>query len=448
MTQAPGIGDDARGAPKDDLITALSVLWRIPHPGPDNLFTSPAFKALMAASGRTHTTFGLPSALHNILRSVGAPFALPHDHAHRAGSPEQAAAAIREELARTSTRRRYLCPLDLADKLPELQFGSAWVMDLKVEELARLLDTVRLARFYPDHAIDLHRLARFSWLIVEETVSVDSRPEVRASPFMFEDLGRDFGAIDPHKGHFPQPVSDALFFLLLGAWEDWANYAELNWRGFQIPWVYVVDEDLSIRPQAPPDPDTLSWEPWIVDDPFEGEIELERPVVFPLDHAAAEELPRLDETSWHAVRAARQTPLFATPVAHFLVQAFHVDGVDELLAHISTIEAGLGLQADFQVRRTDRFPAVRGTKRVERRIAGLLKDETAASHFNTLFDLRSKFVHGRAGLGLISSELRVDARRLARRVSAALIERAVKDQRPRDEILAGLLADGVAMQVP
>jgi len=77
----------------DDLIHSLNALWHIPHPGPDNLFASSAFKAVATGCGRTATTIGFPSALHNILRSVGAPFALPRSQAHLAGFPEQAAAA-------------------------------------------------------------------------------------------------------------------------------------------------------------------------------------------------------------------------------------------------------------------------------------------------------------------------------------------------------------------
>ncbi|WP_197273919.1 hypothetical protein [Citromicrobium sp. WPS32] len=446
MTEVPGSGDAASGAPTDSLSAALAALWRIPHPGPDNLFATRDFKAVAAACGRTSTTIGFSSALHNILRSVGAPFALPPDHAHLVGTTEQAATAITHAFKQTSTLRRHLCPLDLADSLPPLRFGPGRVVDLTAEELGALLDAPRLARFYPGHALDLRRLAQFTWLVVEETVPVDPRPEARALPFMFENWNRDFGAIDPHQGHFARPVADALFFLLTGAWEDWADHAEINWRGFQVPWVYTFDDDLSVRPQAPPDPDSLSWEPWIIDDEFEGQIELERPSILSLHEVAAEELSRLDASRWQSVLKARRMPLFSTPVAHFLVQAFHVDGIDELLAHISTIEAALGLQADFMVRKTDPFPTVRGTKRVERRLTALLDDTQAAGQFNVLFDLRSKFVHGRAGLGLITSQQRIMARKLARRTSAALVERALQDQRPREQILADLLADGMAMQ--
>jgi len=48
----------------DDLTAALVTLWRVPHPGPVNPFTSPAFKEAAAACVRLPTTIGqtLPSA--------------------------------------------------------------------------------------------------------------------------------------------------------------------------------------------------------------------------------------------------------------------------------------------------------------------------------------------------------------------------------------------------
>lgn len=88
-----------------------------------------------------------------------------------------------------------------------------------------------------------------------------------------------------------------------------------------------------------------------------------------------------------------------------------------------------------------------GRERVQARIAALLNEKDAATRFKTLFDLRSQFVHGRAGVGCIGSDQRVEARRLARRVSAALVDRASRDPRPREEILAELLVAGMAMRM-
>ena len=47
---------------------------------------------------------------------------------------------------------------------------------------------------------------------------------------------------------------------------------------------------------------------------------------------------------------AEQSVLFEAPIAHFLLRTFLAEGVDEFLAHITTIEVFLGLQGDYHKR--------------------------------------------------------------------------------------------------
>ncbi|MDA9508439.1 hypothetical protein XI09_28125 [Bradyrhizobium sp. CCBAU 11386] len=54
------------------------------------------------------------------------------------------------------------------------------------------------------------------------------------------------------------------------------------------------------------------------------------------------------------------------------------------------------------------------------RVAGLLDDRNAAMEYETLFNIRSAFVHGRT-MGAISTEQRILARSLARRVVWQLV---------------------------
>ena len=61
-----------------------------------------------------------------------------------------------------------------------------------------------------------------------------------------------------------------------------------------------------------------------------------------------------------------------------------------------------------------------------------------------MFDLRSTFVHGRGGLAAVSTVQRVAARRLARRVAAALTDLGAVSARSRDAVLATLLVEGRA----
>jgi hypothetical protein len=335
-------------AADQQLLDALATLWRIPQPGPDNLLSAPAFIALSELCDHRYGHGKAPFALSNALRSLGLPCRLPLDKSGLVVGVSAVAAALDAAYTRVTTVRRHICPLDLADDLPPITFGGARVAQFTAEELEKLFDAPRLARNFPALPLESKRLAQFHWLVVEEQVGIDPRPEARATPFMFLDMGRDFGEIEPHLGRFPPPVESVLFFLLLAWWEEWSTMPEVDWRGFRVPWIYTSDEDLFVRPARPPNPDSLTLEPWRVEDHWGEEIELERPSTLPLDDIAEAELQLFTDTAWTEFQAARTTPLFEPPVVHFLVRAFLADGVDEVMAHMTAIEAALGLESDHK----------------------------------------------------------------------------------------------------
>jgi hypothetical protein len=340
-----------------------------------------------------------------------------------------------------------MCPLDLADTLPPLTFGGSRLGAFSAPEIASMFDTPRLARNFPTRPLESERLAQFQWLVVEEEIAVDARPEARAVPGLFMDMGRDLGEIEPHLGRFPPVVEAALFFLLLAPWEEWSTMPEADWRGFRVPGIYTVDEDLFVRPDPPPSPDSLTLEPWIVQDRWGKEIELERPSRLPLDNAMEAGLARFTDAAWKKLGAAEATSLFETPTVHFLVRAFLADGMDEVMAHMTSIEAALGLEMDHKARlrpKPDRHKGVSASDRVAARIAALLDDPPSVGAYKELFELRSNFVHGRARMQKVSTPLQVRARHLARRVARALVDVAVSQPtRPRNDVMADLLDTGV-----
>src|SRR3546814_2948679 len=112
---------------------------------------------------------------------------------------------------------------------------------------------------------------------------------------------------------------------------------EVDWRGFRLPWIYTVDDDLFIRPAPPPSADSLSLEHWIVEDNWGEEIELERPTALPLDDEAQVDLARFNNGAWAQLQAARATRLIETPAEHTLVPAFLAAGMAEVLAHTTAI---------------------------------------------------------------------------------------------------------------
>lgn len=428
------------------MIAAVEAVWRLPRPGPDNLLASPTFITLselcQAEYGGGKPVFALSTAL----RSLGLPCNLPANKAELSLDPESAANAIDDAYRRRTTLRRHLCPLDLADEMPMLSFGNARVADFSAEDLTRLFNAPRLARNFPNQPFEAKRLAQFRWLVVEEEITLDPRPEARAAPFMFMTFDQDFGEIDPHLGRFPPVVERALFFLLLAPWERWSTMQDVDWRGFRLPWIYTVDDDLFIRPAPPPSADSLTLEPWIVQGDWGEDIELERPTVLPLDDEAASGLALFTDGAWKDLEAARATDLFETPIAHFLVRAFLADGMDEVMAHMTAIEAAVGLEMDHKKwlrPKPDPHKVVSSaTARVAARVAAVLNDRGSVQAYKDLFELRSTFVHGRAGLQKVSTEQRVIARGLARGVARGLVDLALSRPRPRTDVLSDLLARG------
>lgn len=428
------------------LVAALERLWRLHRPGPDNLLAAPAFLALndlcRARFGGGDAKFALSTAL----RSLGLPCNLPAEQAALTLSPSAAAEALEAAFLQKTVERCYLCPLDLADDLPTLGFGRTRVMQVPAADLAILFDAPRLARNFPKRPLDSKRLAQFHWLIVEDEIALDSRAEARAFPWLFKDIGRDLGEIDPHLGKYPAAVESALAFLLLAPWEQWSTMLEVDWRGFRVPWIYTISDDLFVRPNSPPSADDLTLEPWIVQDSWGEDVELERPTTIPLDDAATAGLAKLEESAWHKFVHACGSALFETPIIHFVVRAFLADGMDEVMAHMTAIEAGVGLETDYQRRsKTDPHKALGATQRVMARIAALLNDAQAARDYKDLFEMRSGYVHGRGGLSKVSTLDQVRARSLARRVASALVDLAARPARPRQVIMNELLDNGAPM---
>ena len=435
---------------------ALAELWRL-EPGmyvsPANIYDirrHPAFRRLREVCRDDYPDSGKHGpdhALVEALRSLGIPAGLPAGHAHLALPVDEAAEMLDATLRATEFRRFHLAPLDIALKnLPLLSFGPAKVRCPDRSELQDYFDLPRLKRYFGhDHEFGIDELSQFPWLIVEESSDIDRAPEARGGVFSSicnadgtvrrKDLEESLGRIEPHMSRFPTAFEDALFFLLLLPWEDWTT-RYFPWRGFKVPWVHSVDNDIFSPPKLPPSPDSLIWDEIYGLDEYGSDEWLGRS---PLQHSYLDDNKVSDLVSsasdhrWSLVQEARKSKLFETPVAHFLVRAFEADGIDEFLAHITTIEAALGHIKDA------RSGGIK--KNIGKRTGRLLNDPRCGEKFAELFETRCEFVHGRSGVKDISSEDRRAARNLARRVTNALIERAdCTKAESREEVLNRLLA--------
>jgi len=285
------------------------------------------------------------------------------------------------------------------------------------------------------------------WLVLEEEVAIDPRPEARAIPIFFQRMDQDFGAFDPLARRYPELVEEAVFCLLLAPWEAWGTMTPVDWRGFHLPWVYTVDTDLAIQPAAPPDAASLTFEPTIYHGQDGEDIEDEQPSVLQLDGDDLQGLAEGLAEAWRKLETARITDLFQTPIEHFMVRAHASTGIDELLAHMTVLEAALGEEADHDRKlRPKPQRNLSATERMARKVAGLLNDPAAAQAYRDLFRIRSLFVHGRAGLTTISTDQKIMARRLARRVANALLDCASSSPPTRSVLLTQLLAHHLPCQ--
>ncbi|WP_336072142.1 hypothetical protein [Nitratireductor rhodophyticola] len=438
--------------PTDDILHGLEQLARAVSTDVNHLQNQPAFLRFveLCQAQYPHIRSGsmLRFSLASALRQVGLACLVGGQGSGLAASPIEIAFRLDKAINSTTSRRLHLCPLDLASDLPTISFGPNQVRRFSAVELDELFDVQVLHRVNIDWSLDSARFSQFNWLVVEEQVAHDDNgPEGRRLPGLFVNLGQDFGRIEPYHTGLPSAVEAALFGLLTIPWERIGGLREMEWRGFGVPWVYTLDSDVFARRAPPPSPDSLSWEPaGYIDDSGE-EYEYERPITYPLDGGSNDEIAWLNDSAWSDIVAARGTTLFARPVAHFFVRGFRSDGIDEFLAHISTIEAALGLPLDYDPRARRKIAGKNpgATCRVTLRISGLLKDGSFGKTYSKLYGLRSSFLHGKT-MADISGDDRRSARALAREVVCALI--GIASANPlvnREQLLDRLLDSGIQL---
>jgi hypothetical protein len=412
-----------RFATPPDLTEALRRASSI-SPDASDLFRHPAFIALRETCDRLypepqkfgHQDFALSHALDRL------------DVRGQHGSLDEASARavafrLHEAFTATTARRVHLVPLDIADNFPPVHFGPNESRKFTADELSELLAPLgpKGQRF------DAKRFSEFPWLVVHEQIDFTETPRQRGSPWWNMRLDRDFAAIDPHKKRFPPVVENALFCMLLAPWEEWNAHSDINWRSFEAPWVLTIDHDLFTMPPRIPSPDTLSWEPDIFLNEDGETIELEKPATYQTHDQMTDVVAWLTDERWELVSAALRSPLFETPISHFLLSAFMGDGIDEFMGHLTALEASLG-----------RFEDNGREKVMKARIEALLENPTAALTYGRLFRLRSKFVHGRV-MEEISGADRTSARSLARSVAEGLVqEAATSNATDRATYLEGL----------
>lgn len=314
---------------------------------------------------------------------------------------------------RRKIERTYLAPIEYVSFHKEnIDLGSFQIQLLSVEQIDLLFQNDINRVFFESAVAEARRLEDYWFLRIAEPVSISDPldaplpgPEVtlRYTPF-------------------PESLERVLQQLALFYWPSW--FLELDddddpgkgWFQINVPFVLIIDDDLLSAPRSMPNLSSLDTEPHII--AVGGkDIEIERPasgidmaISTPTGCLGAWFEEFMTETGCllEKVRPHFSSWPFLERALQFLSKAFLSDGPEQLLWHLTTLEALFGQSgAGVSERLARRIGAVLGADTTEQ--------ESIRKQFKNLYDFRSELVHGKAVTKIMFRRNLREARELARR---------------------------------
>lgn len=293
-------------------------------------------------------------------------------------------------------------------------FGSYRITRHSTSELDQLLSNRSREAFYPWAAVDTALLSDY-WLI-----SSSVEEQVRGIGHIPVDLS-NLHRVELRYTRLPAPIERALDTFCLFEWQadmfasvvgrggKAGEKGFMGWEGPKIPFVLRLTDNLLEPPSPSPDTSVLCQEAFF---DHEGEYLGDRPCVythFSGDEAAAfgeyilsaqalMDFARPREDCWPFLRVALGN----------LKKAFFTQGLEQLLWHITALEALLGEKGEGV------------TERLARRIALILagtdrQRKEIRKEFKALYAFRSNLVHGNTFENETYRSHLYTARELARR---------------------------------
>ena len=297
---------------------------------------------------------------------------------------------------RRHVQTTYLAPLEFV-KFPkrELKFSGFEIRRFNSKELDKFVGNEVNRVFYPHAFLDKDTLDALQeyWFIVVKT---DEEPRRLGLLTISKE---DMGWLSPKYTDFPPAIERVLARLVLFDWvgdpQNPSTYSGQDGSpfGFNIPFVIRVDDNDLKSPRSPPDCSKLVTTPWI-DPDTKDEVGYGIPIViFDLNEsrvAAFEQcIQRADECLRHLRLETEDThwPFLKVAIGN-LVKAFFTEELEQLLWHITALEALLGERGpSLTASLAKRSAAILGATEKERK--------EWKKKFDELYDLRSALVHGR-----------------------------------------------------
>jgi hypothetical protein len=301
---------------------------------------------------------------------------------------EEICSLYTKELKAESGRWTYLAPIELVE-FPEqpLKFDNFTIQSFTAEELNSLLKQRTCELFYPWAVVDTYRLSQF-WMIV----CTEEKPISHLNLIVWGE------EIRPKYSPFSGNLKNAFRILSLYKWRD-QFFTDENplltedARGPQlanvypsIPFTIQIPNGFLDSPPPAPDLSDLPMEPMMDNS---GEEVGERPyVAFDLSESETE-FRDFVKNSGALIEKIKQVQQwqFIDVALSFMEKGFRDSGLEQLLWHITAIEALLGENVSGLVNLLkDRVSYVLATTQAERKKIKAI--------FVKLYDLRSRYMHG------------------------------------------------------
>lgn len=269
---------------------------------------------------------------------------------------------------------------------PLIDFGKFKIQRLLKEEFDALVDNHLNHIFYPYAELDTDKLTHY-WFIKEE-----SYKEKQKVNFSIIDIGVTWNEVFRVSRAFPDRVIQLLsLFDWKAGWKRSSNKIEedMGWSGFSIPVSLHITDDILESPYPSPDLSELEFFP--VYDGCGEEIGESPQFCIHIEKDELERLKNIIEKSQEFLEKIDLKQCnweFLDIAMGYLAKAFFAEGLEQLLWHITVLEALLGEKSEVM-------------NSIRRRLGIIFGDgekkeiEEIHKKFNELYEFRSTFVHGR-----------------------------------------------------
>jgi hypothetical protein len=335
---------------------------------------------------KSHRSFW-EHALTNVLRRSGYYLDRARDEKDL---PDSLQSKIMSHFDKREEVITFLAPMEyVCLKINELHCETFDIKKFTEAELDQYFEISLCEVFYPWAVVDTATLSGYWFIVMTERRPINPLGRIDAN------LG-EVGKVRARYSPFPE-IERAIHALALANWQpDWTRHDDTKgqaewkgWLGFRVPFLLRHSDHLLNRPSLAPNLSTLDREPYF--NPWTGEEEGEKPIhwiSFSAEESEqfADKIQNLDHLLV-AIKPAMEAWHFVGRAFGFLVKGFFSDGLEQLLWHMTVLEALFG---------EDR-PGI--SKRLRRRIGTVLASteterKDIGSRFAELYELRSRLVHG------------------------------------------------------